>query len=83
MRTFEDISDKSGYELIATLHDYEESRSAEVAWEIYEAIAGMIKEAEGVKLPEDVGFRDRVRELSEFETYEQRRHKIETTLGGN
>ncbi len=83
MRTFEDISDKQGYELIATLHDYEESRAAESAWEIYEAIAEMIEEAEGVTLPEDVGFRDRVRDLSEFETYEQRRHAIETTLGGN
>ncbi|MDS0243571.1 MULTISPECIES: S-layer protein [unclassified Haloferax] len=83
MRTFEDISDKHGYELIATLHDYEESRAAESAWEIYEAIAEMIEEADGVTLPEDVGFRDRVRDLSEFETYEKRRHAIETTLGGN
>jgi hypothetical protein len=83
MRTFEDISDKRGYELIATLHDYEESRAAESAWEIYEAIAAMIEEAEGVKLPEDVGFRDRLRDLSAFETYEQRRYALETTLGGN
>ncbi len=83
MRTFEEISEKQGYELIATLHDYNESRSEESAWEIYEAIAGMIEEAEGVKLPDDVGFRDRVKDLSAFETYEERRHTIKTTLGGN
>jgi hypothetical protein len=83
MRTFEDISDKRGYELIATLHDYEESKEAESAWEIYEAIAEMIDEAESVQLPEGTGFRGRIRDLSEFETYEQRRHAIETTVGGN
>ncbi|MDL0118314.1 hypothetical protein PNQ29_08475 [Halobacterium salinarum] len=83
MRTFEDVSDKRGYELIATLHDYQESREEESAWKIYEAIAEMIEEAEGVALPDDVGFRDRVRELEAFETYEQRRRAIETTLGGN
>jgi hypothetical protein len=83
MRKFEDISDKRGYELISTLHDYNESRSDESAWEIYEAIVAMIDEAEGVALPDDVGFRDRVRDLSEFETYEQRRSDIENTLGGN
>lgn len=83
MRTFEDISDKQGHELIATLHDYQESREEESAWEIYEAIAAMITEAEGVTLPDDVGFRDRVRDLEAFETYEQRRNEIETTLGGN
>jgi len=83
MRTFEDITDKRGYELIATLHDYEESRAEESAWGIYDAIAEMIEEAESVTLTEDVGFRDRVRELSAFETYEQRRNAIETTLGGS
>jgi len=83
MRTFEDISEKQGYELIATLHDYEESRSAESAWECYEVIAEMIEEAEGVELPDDVGFRDRVRDLSEFGTYEDQRNKVETTLGGD
>ncbi|WP_273838053.1 hypothetical protein [Halococcus sp. PRR34] len=83
MRTFEDISEKQGYELIATLHDHEESRSAESAWESYEAIAEMIEEAEGIALPDDVGFRDRVRGLSEFETYEQRRNTIETALKGD
>jgi len=83
MRTFEDISDKRGYELIATLHDYEESKEAESAWEIYEAIAEMIDEAESVQLPDGTGFRGRIRDLSEFETYEQRRHAIETTVGGN
>ncbi|MEA5409622.1 hypothetical protein VB773_19935 [Haloarculaceae archaeon H-GB2-1] len=51
MRTFEDISDKRGYELIAALHDYEESRSTESAWEIYEAIAEMTEEAEGSHFP--------------------------------
>lgn len=82
MRKFENISDKRGYELIAILHDYNESRSDESAWEIYEAIVAMIEEAEDVALPEDVGFRDRVEDLPEFETYEQRRHNIEKTLGG-
>jgi len=82
MRTFEDLSEKQGYKLIATLHDFEESYSSESAWDVYESIAEMIEVAEDVELPGDVGFRDRVRDLSEFETYEQRRSEIETTLGG-
>jgi hypothetical protein len=83
MQTFENISEKQGHELIATLHDYDESQSEESAWKIYDAIAKMIKEAEGVALPEDVGFRNRVKELSAFETYEGKRYKIETILGGD
>ncbi|MFC7164769.1 hypothetical protein [Halospeciosus flavus] len=82
MRTFEDLSEKQGHKLIATLHDFEESYSSESEWDVYEAIAEMIEEAEDVQLPDDVGFRNRVRDLPEFETYEQRRSKIETTLGG-
>ncbi|WP_232685687.1 hypothetical protein [Halobacterium zhouii] len=83
MRTFEDISKKERYELIAIIHDYKESQSAEPAWDVYEAIAEMMEEADDVVLPEDAGFRERVRKLSEFETYEQRRNELETTLGGN
>ncbi len=83
MRTLQDISEKEGYELIATLHQYNESREEEATWEIYEVIAEMVKEAEEVPLPDDVGFRDRVRDLEEFQTYEERRNRNETKLGGD
>lgn len=83
MRTFEDVTEKEGYQLIATLHEYEESRNEEAAWEVYEAIVEMIEEADSIKLPEEVGFQDRLRNLSEVQTYEQRRNAIETKLGGD
>lgn len=83
MRTFQDISERQGYELIATLHEYNESREEESAWEIYEAIVVMIEEAKDVPLPDDAGFRDRVKNLEELSTYEERRKAIETELGGD
>lgn len=82
MESFKNITEKRSYELIATLHEYEESRKEEKAWDIYDAIAEMIEEVEDVSLPDDTSFRERVSELSELETYEERRHAVESNLGG-
>lgn len=82
MESFNNISEKRSHELIATLHEYHESREEEKAWDIYDSIAEIIEEVEGVSLPDDTGFRERINELSEFETYEKYRYAVETNLRG-
>ncbi len=83
IESFRDIESKSGPELIALLHRFEESRDQRVEWEIYEAIDEMIQATREVDIPETGDkLETEVRKSDEMGKLLKQRSAVEGVIGG-
>ncbi len=83
IESFRDVESKSGPELVAMLHRFEESRMNRVEWEIYDSLAEMIHEADGVEVPEtSTELEKAVHDSEEMANVTKRCSSIESLIGG-
>lgn len=80
---FEDLEEMRGPELMAALHDYEESKNQVPAWEVFEYIKEMVECLDNIPIEsKDDGFNERIKESSEYVRCETLRNEIETASRG-
>ncbi|MEZ3118204.1 S-layer protein [Halobaculum sp. MBLA0147] len=75
---FERIQEAGGPELLAALHEFEESSETVLAWEVYSALDEMIDAVDEVDVDGGGQFEARVCRLDSFEQYQNHRSTIET-----
>ncbi|TKX37020.1 hypothetical protein EXE51_08045 [Halorubrum sp. CGM5_25_10-8B] len=73
---FQNMDDVDGVTLIVRLHDFARSQHEQAAWEIYEALDSLIDDLQDQEHSTGVDLEHRVRQLSEFTEYEQKRQEI-------
>jgi len=79
---YSDLDNLDAPELMGTLHEYEERRNNPSAWDVFEELADMIECLEDLSIEgEEDGFKDRIKESSEYSTYETLRSDVEKTEG--
>lgn len=80
---FREIESATGPELVALLHQFEESRAQRVEWEMYEAIGDMISTAQAVEVPDTpTELEEAVHESDEMKDTVDRCSSIESSIGG-
>jgi hypothetical protein len=79
---YSDLGDLDAPELMGALHEYEESRNKSSTWDVFEELSDMIDCLEDLSIEgEEDGFTDRIKESSEYSTYETLRSDVENTDG--
>lgn len=73
---FQNMDDVDGVTLIARLHDFARSQHEQAAWEIYEALDSLIDDLQDREHSTGVDLEHRVKQLSEFTEYEQKRQEV-------
>ena len=73
---FQNMENTTGMMLIARLHDFARSQHAQDAWEIYEAFDSLIDDLQEKDHATGVDLEHRIKQLSEYSDYEQKRQKI-------
>ncbi|WP_424000686.1 hypothetical protein ACOZ4I_14330 [Haloarcula salina] len=73
---FQNMDGVDGVTLIARLHDFARSQHEQAAWEIYEALDSLIDDLQDQEHSTGVDLEHRVKQLSEFTEYEQKRQEV-------
>lgn len=75
---FRETEDATGVTLIARLHDFARSRENQKAWKIYETFDSLINDLQDQDHATGADLEHRVKQLDEFNEYEQHRQNIES-----
>ena len=73
---FQNMEDTTGMTLIARLHDFARSQHEQDAWDIYEAFDSLIEDLQEKDHATGADLEHRIKQLSEYSDYEQKRQKI-------
>ncbi|WP_089650010.1 hypothetical protein [Halobacterium hubeiense] len=73
---FQNMEDTTGMTLIARLHDFARSQHEQDAWDIYEAFHSLIDDLQEKDHATGADLEHRIKQLSEYSDYEQKRQKI-------
>ncbi|WP_233265164.1 hypothetical protein [Halomarina oriensis] len=76
LQQFQNMDDATGVSLVARLHDFARSRHEQAAWEVYEALDGLISDLQAEEHATGVDLEHRIKQLDEYSNYEQKRQKI-------
>ncbi len=73
---FRNMDDTTGVTFIARLHDFARSQDEQAAWEIYEAFDSLITDIQDQEHATGADLEHRIKQLSEYSNYEQKRQSI-------
>jgi hypothetical protein len=73
---FQNMEDTTGMTLIVRLHDFARSQHEQDAWDIYEAFDSLIEDLQEKDHATGADLEHRIKQLSEYSDYEQKRQKI-------
>ncbi len=73
---FRNMGDATGVTFIARLHDFARSQDEQAAWEIYEAFDSLISDLQDQEHATGADLEHRIKQLSEYSNYEQKRQSI-------
>lgn len=76
VKRFQSMDDAVGVTLVARLHDFARSRHEQRAWKIYEALDSLITDLQGQEHSTGADLEHRIKQLSEYDEYEQKRQEI-------
>ncbi|MFC7205293.1 hypothetical protein ACFQJC_17420 [Haloferax namakaokahaiae] len=76
VKRFQSMDDATGVTLVARLHDFARSRHGQRAWKIYEALDSLISDLQGKEHSTGADLEHRIKQLSEYSEYEQKRQEI-------
>ncbi|WP_262174363.1 hypothetical protein [Haloarcula laminariae] len=82
VQRFQNMEDTTGVTLVARLHDFARSQHEQDAWEIYEAFDSLIDNLQEEEHATGANLEHRVKQLSEYSDYEQKRQKILSVTEG-
>lgn len=82
LRQFEEIDPDTGLEVIALMHEYNESRQTQDAWKVYEVFGEMIQTIEDHDDAEGTRFTDELRGTTAFVAFQQKREATIQALEG-
>ncbi len=76
VKRFQSMDDATGVTLVTRLHDFARSRHEQRAWKIYEALDSLITDLQGQEHSTGADLEHRIKQLSEYAEYEQKRQEI-------
>ncbi|POG55048.1 hypothetical protein [Haloferax marisrubri] len=76
VKRFQNMDDATGVTLVARLHDFARSRHEQRAWKLYEALNSFISDLQDQEHSTGADLDHRIKQLSEYTEYEQKRQEI-------